>query len=237
MRPLGEQGSKLQRDLFVCLLALGGLAPLLWCWPRACLAAAGAWLLLFLTPLPRAGLRRLQARPAAAPRRVAVLAGGFAAGGVLSGRTLRRLAYGLARAEEAGAPPPLIVLCGGARGGGVTEAAAMEREARARGHRGALLQEGRSLTTRENLLALGEMGGMEGAVVITCPQHRPRVARLARALGLAVRVEGYPVEHLPGGLRGRMELAVECFYECAIHVWLSARGGIRCLSSWWRWRG
>lgn len=230
--PGAARGSKLLRDAFVCLLALLCASPLLLLFPRA-----GAVLLLLwpcgfvVTPwLPRAILRRLNmnmdmgsdagAQPGAP---IGVLAGGFGPDGGLSERTLRRLRHAISLAEARGVG---LLLCGGALCQGQTEAAAMARRCRELGFRGPLEIEDRSRTTLENLMALGREGEGASRLLVTCPHHRPRVRRLCRALCLPLRPVGYPVEDLPRGARASLDLAVECFYECAVHLWLVLREGL-----------
>lgn len=228
-RPGLAHGSQLLRDAFVCALALLVAGPLLYLWPRACAAALAGWVLLFFTPLPRWLLGRGAAAPPAGP--VAVLAGGFAPSGALSARSERRVRFAVTLARERGAE---LILCGGARVGDDSEAQAMARRARALGFEGPLRLEDRSRTTFENLLALAALTsspppGSAPLLVVTCPQHRARVARLAGALGAALCPIAYPAADLPRGPRGALGLALECFYELAIHAWLTLRRALCAL--------
>lgn len=232
--PGDARGSKLLRDVFVCLLALLCISPLLLLFPRASALLLLLWPFCFVvTPwLPRAGLRRLNLHlsrdwrddvPTGAP--IAVLAGGFGPGGDLSARTVRRLRHAIALAEARGVG---LLLCGGALWQGRTEAAAMALRCRELGFRGPVAIEDRSRTTLENLMVLGreiEPGGAP-RLLVTCPHHLARVLRLCRALAIPLHPVGYPVEDLPRGARASLDLAAECFYECAIHVWLTLRGAL-----------
>jgi hypothetical protein len=161
--------------------------------------------------------------PPGAP--IAVLAGGFGPDGGLSERTTRRLRHAISLAEASGVG---LLLCGGALCQGRTEAAAMARRCRELGFHGPVEIEDRSRTTLENLMALGRKieAGAAPRLLLTCPHHRPRVRRLCRALCIPLRPVGYPVEDLPRGARASLDLAIECFYECAIHLWLILRGGL-----------
>lgn len=222
------RGSQRFRDAGVLALLLLGLAPLWLLWP---LATAGSlmvflssWVALFLTRLPDALLRRTgdSAMPAAGDS-IAVLAGGFQADGALSARSLRRLRHGLRLGGGAA-----VYLCGGARSHGRSEADALRAAAVEAGFGGALVCEDRSRTTVENLLALRELVGADDhagrLLLVTCPQHAPRLRRLCRQVFAETpAILTYPVDELPGGVRGRAGLAMECLYEAAIHLFLTLR--------------
>lgn len=218
------RGSQRFRDAGVLALLVLGLAPLWLLWPLGTAGLLLAWGALFLTRLPDALLRRTgdSAMPAAGDS-IAVLAGGFQADGALSARSLRRLRHGLRLGGGAA-----VYLCGGARSHGRSEADALRAAAVEAGFGGALVCEDRSRTTVENLLALRELVGADDRagrlLLVTCPQHAPRLRRLCRQVfSTTPAILTYPVEELPGGGRGRAGLAMECLYEAAIHLFLTLR--------------
>ncbi len=229
-------GSRILRDAFVFAMACLILAPALVLFPRAAAGVLCFWLLAFFTPLPAAILRRLDhpEHRRRGPARIAVLAGGFSSSGQLSERTHRRLRYGIELAHTSGAE---LILCGGALSNERTEAEAMAGLARDLGFAGPLLIEPCSRSTVENLLCLSRFPASAAApehqpiLVVTCPQHLPRVRRIARAVTLTpppmrLLPVAYPVERLPAGPGGRLALAAECLYECLVYSWLTLRVGL-----------
>jgi uncharacterized SAM-binding protein YcdF (DUF218 family) len=191
-------------------------------------AALAAFLVLAFTPVTGAISRRLGTTPAPRPAdAIVVLGAGAAPDGVLSDQSLRRLVGGLVLYHR-GLAPRLIVM-GPSYQGSPIEAELRAALARDLGvPAGALLVEGRGVTTRHEaaLVAerLRETGGRR-VLLVTDVLHMRRAALLFERAGIEV-VPAPVVEVSPAVPRpdGRLELAVLIVQEALARLYYRLAG-------------
>lgn len=133
-------------------------------------------------------------------------------------------AVALARAGRVGQ----LVMSGGVdEEDGRVEAVEMDAMARAAGYAGPVLHEGRSQSTRENLLLsrpILEGAGVRRVIVVTEPSHLWRAGRLARGTGFAAAFDDVQYAAAPSDCRRWDRAAQAALREVAAVVNNGLRG-------------
>jgi uncharacterized SAM-binding protein YcdF (DUF218 family) len=193
-------------------------------------AALAAFLLLAYSPLAGALSRRLESAPTLGPAdAIVVLGAGASPDGQLSNRSLRRLVGGLALYRRGLAPR--VIMMGPAVRGGPVEAEVRAALARAIGvPDGALVVEGRGLTTRHEAAVTAERMRETGGrriLLVTGAQHMPRARLLFERAGLEVIpapvVEISPAARMPGS---RLKLAQLVVQELVARLYYRMSGAL-----------
>jgi uncharacterized SAM-binding protein YcdF (DUF218 family) len=193
-------------------------------------AALAAFLLLAYSPLAGSLSRRLESAPPPRPAdAIVVLGAGASPDGQLSNQSLRRLVGGLTLYRRGLAPR--VIVMGPAFQGGPVEAEVRATLARDIGvPAGALVVEGRGLTTRHEAAVAAERMRETGGrriLLVTGAQHMPRARLLFERAGLEVIpapvVEISPAARMPGS---RLKLAQLVVQELVARLYYRMSGAL-----------